>query len=57
MGACEKLAPRYCGQFEVLDRVEPVSYRLSFPATVKEHNVFHVSLLKKYVHDDNDIID
>jgi hypothetical protein len=57
MGACAKLAPQYCGPFEVLDRVGHVAYRLTLPPTVKEHNVFHVSLLKKYVHDSNHIID
>ena len=55
-GACAKLAPRYCGPFEIIDRVGHVAYRLALPPTVKEHNVFHVSLLKKYVHDVNHII-
>jgi hypothetical protein len=57
MGACAKLAPWYCGPFEVLDRVGLVSYQLALPPVVKAHNVFHVSLLKKYVHDVNHIID
>jgi hypothetical protein len=37
--------------------VGPVAYRLALPLIVKVHNVFHVSLLKKYVHDVNHIID
>ena len=57
MGSCAKLAPRYCGSFEILDRVGSVAFRLALPPTMKTHNVFHVSLLKKYVHDSNHIID
>jgi hypothetical protein len=57
MGACSKMTPRYCGPFEILDRVGPIAYRIALPPTVKAHNVFHVSLLKKYVHDSNHIID
>jgi hypothetical protein len=57
MGSCAKPTPRYCGPFEILDRVGPVAYILALSPIVKEHNVFHVSLLKKYVHDSNHIID
>jgi hypothetical protein len=57
MGACAKLVPRYCGPFEILDRVGPLAYRLTLPPTMKVDNAFHVSLLKKYVHDSNHIID
>jgi hypothetical protein len=57
MGVCANLAPWYYGPFEVLDRVGLVAYRIALTPAVKEHNVFHVSLLKKYVHDSNHIID
>jgi hypothetical protein len=57
MGACAKITPQYCGPFEILDRVGPITYRLELPPKVKAHNVFHVSLLKKDVHDSNHIID
>ena len=56
LGSCAKLSHRYCGSFEVLERIGPVSYRLALPASTRAHNYFHVSLLKKYVHDPNHVI-
>ena len=34
----------------------PIAYRLAFPASTRAYNFYHVSLLKKYVHDPNHVI-
>ena len=57
LGSCAKLAPRYCGPFKVLDGIGPIAYRIALPVNMRGHHVFHVSLLKKYAHDPNHIID
>jgi hypothetical protein len=57
LGKCSKLAARYCGPFEMLERIGPVAYILSFPKSMTVHNVFHVSFLKKYIPDANHVID
>ena len=56
-GSCANMEPIYCGPFEVFDRIGPVAYRIALSANMRAHNVFYVSLLNKYVHDLNHIID
>ena len=57
-GVRGKLSPRYVGPFEVLDRVGEVAYRLALPPSLAGvHNVFHVSMLRKYVPDPSHIIE
>eukprot|EP00253_Pinus_taeda_P030817 PITA_30817 len=53
---CAKLAPHYCGPFEVLARIGLVAYQLALPSHIQVHNVFHVSVLKKYVYDPKHVI-
>jgi hypothetical protein len=57
LGSFPKLATRYCGPFEILEKRGPVAYMLALPGSKRVHNVFHVSLLNKYVLDPNCIID
>ena len=53
-----KLSPRYIGPFEVLERVGAVAYRLALPLSLSSvHEVFHVSMLRKYTPDPNLIVD
>ena len=43
----KKLNPLYCGPFEILDRVGPVSYLLKLPASHPNlHPIFHISKLR-----------
>ena len=45
------------GPYEILERVGEVAYRLALPMDpAKVHNMFHVSKLRKYVHDPSHII-
>ena len=56
-GKKEKLSPRFIGPYEVLERIEPVAYRLALPPELaKLHDVFHVSMLLKYHSDESYIL-
>jgi hypothetical protein len=57
LGSCTKLAARFYGPFDILDKIGPAAYMLALPSSMNVHNVFLVSLLKKYVHDPNHVID
>ena len=52
-----KLSPRFIGPYEILKRVGPMAYRLALPPELaKLHDVFHVSMLRRYCSDDSHII-
>ena len=47
-----KLALKYYGPYQVLQKVGAVSYRLKLPPQSKIHDIIHVSQLKKRVPSD-----
>ncbi|KAJ4981741.1 hypothetical protein NE237_032578 [Protea cynaroides] len=52
-----KLCLRYVGPYEILSRCGKVVYQLALPPAMSSvHDVFHVSLLKKYVRDPSHIL-
>jgi hypothetical protein len=51
------LNPRYIGPFEFLEKVGLVAYRLALPPGLANiHDVFHVSMLRKYIPDPSHVI-
>jgi len=44
-----KLAPKFYGPYRIVKQISPVAYRLALPPKAKIHDVFHVSVLKKWV--------
>ena len=58
VGKRGKLSPRYIGPFEILSRVGNSAYQLALPpALLAVHNVFHVSMLRKYVPNESHVLD
>ena len=53
-----KLSPRYIGPFEIVERIGPVAYRLDLPEELSRvHNVFHISMLHKYISDPSHVLE
>ncbi|KAJ8768423.1 hypothetical protein K2173_021576 [Erythroxylum novogranatense] len=52
-----KLSPRYVGPYEILERIGPLAYRLALPPELSHiHDVFHVSMLRRYRSDPSHVI-
>ncbi|XP_019059514.1 PREDICTED: uncharacterized protein LOC104825588 [Tarenaya hassleriana] len=56
-GKTGKLKPRYIGPYPVIAKVGAVAYRLDLPPELgRIHDVFHVSMLRKYIADPSHIL-
>ena len=52
-----KLSPRFIDPYEVIEKVGPVAYRLALPPDLEMiHNVFHVSMLRRYRSDPSHVV-
>ena len=52
------LSPWFVESFEILERIGAVAYRLALsPSLSTIHDLFHVSMLRKYVTDPTHIVD
>ena len=57
-GKCGKLSLRFIGPFKILERIGIVAYRLDLPPSMSSvHEVFHVSMLRKYTPDPAHVVD
>ena len=57
-GKREKLNPCNVGPFEILEKIGPVAYRLALtPEFTIVHDIFHISMLRKYVADPTHVLE
>nr|XP_027101334.1 uncharacterized protein LOC113721230 [Coffea arabica] len=56
-GKGKKLQPRFVRIYKILQRVGNVAYKLEPPPSLTRiHNIFHVSILKKYYPDPSHVL-
>ena len=52
-----KLSPKFISPYEVIEKVGPVAYKLALPPDLEKiHNVFHVSILRRYRSDPSHVV-
>ena len=52
-----KLSPRYIGPYKIVERIGEVAYQLELPSDLDRiHDVFHVSMLRKYIPDPSHVL-
>ena len=56
LGKYKKLSAQYCGPYNITKKINNQAYEYLLPPLVKEHSIFHISLLKKYVPNANNIL-
>ena len=53
-----KLTPRFIRHFKILEQIGPIAYKLALPPSLScVHDVFHVSMLRKYITNSMHVID
>ncbi|XP_028070919.1 uncharacterized protein LOC114273360 [Camellia sinensis] len=57
-GRSKKLSPQFISPFDIIERIREVVYRLALPPQLSRvHNVFYVSMLRKYEPDPSHVLD
>ena len=52
-----KLSPWYIGPYRIIERIGEVAYQLELPCDLDHiHDVFHVSILRKYIPDPSHVL-
>ena len=57
-GRGRKFSPRFIGPFDIIEKIDEVSYRLALPPQISSvHDVFHISMLRKYEPDPSHVLE